>query len=198
MLILFTAAVMLIVAYCYVREGALTAVCMTVNVFLAGLLTFNFYEPLAGELEGMLTSTFLAGYEDAISLFALFALALGGLRVITMNLANTEVDLPALAQQITAGAFGLLSGYLLAGFLVCMLQTLPWSEKFLGFDHQIDSSGPGIRRVLPPDRVWLALMSRASVGPFARPSVDQPNGPESFDREGSWELRYARLRRLKE
>jgi len=43
--------------------------------------------------------------------------------------------------------------------------------------------------VLPPDRVWLALMRRASTGPFR-----QGEDP-GFDPGGSFEQRYARLRR---
>jgi hypothetical protein len=190
MLILFTALVMLIVGYAYFREGVLTAVAMTVNIFLAGLLAFNFYEPIAGELESMVNGTFLAGYEDTISLFLVFAASLAVLRLITMNLAHTEISLPALAQQITATLFGLISGFLLAGFLVCMLQTLPWSERFLAFEPGVDPSGPQLRRYLPPDRVWLAMMSRASTGPLKQ--------GVPFDPEGTFTLRYARLRRTKE
>src|SRR3954466_14948913 len=100
MLFAFTFLVMVIVAYCFFREGVLTSICMTVNVFLAGLVAFNFFEPLAGELESTFSGSFLEGCEDALCLSVLFALTLGVLRVITHNLANAEVELPALAQQI--------------------------------------------------------------------------------------------------
>jgi len=114
------------------------------------------------------------------------------LRVVTHNLANTEMGLAAIVQQVGSVAVGLVSGYLLAGFLVCMLQTLPWSEKFLGFDSSVDPQGSAIRRVMPPDRVWLALMHRAGAGPFSN------EGATTFDPEGTYELRYARQRRVKD
>lgn len=202
MLIFFTLAIMAIVGYVYAREGVLTSICMTVSIFIAGLVAFNFYEPLATELsadntpvqavisEDQKNNSSLGGYEDAICLFGLFAATLGLLRVLTQNLAKTELDLPALAQQISASVFGVISGYLLAGFLVCMFQTLPLNAKFLGFDGNAGTSG--LRRVVPPDRVWLAVMHRASTGPFAA------SPPSPFDPAGTFTLRYARLRRLKD
>ncbi len=195
MLVFLTIAVMLIVAYAHSREGVLTAVAMLVNLFLAGLVAFNFFEPLAAELESALAGSFLAGYEDALCLFGLFALTLGVLRAITNHLANTELALPALVQQVGASAVGLVTGYLAAGFLACVLQTLPWSEKFLGFDSSVDTQqGSGMRRVLPADRVWLAMMHRAGGGFGAL--VQAPANP--FDPHGTFELRYSKLRRLKE
>jgi hypothetical protein len=192
MLVVLTAAIMLIVAYSYFREGVLTALTMLVNIVLAGLVAFNFFEPIADQLESSFDGTILAGLEDCITLFALFALTLGGLRVITNNLANQQVELPALVQQLLGGFIGLMAGYLLAGFLLCMVQTLPLSEKFMGFDSQADPNGSGMRRFLPPDRVWLAMMSKAGIGPLSQAES------VTFDPEGTFELRYALKRRVKE
>jgi hypothetical protein len=191
MIVFATAAIVIIVAYAHSREGVLTAAAMMVNVFIAGLLAFNFYEPLAEQLEDILANSFLEKLEDALSLVILFSLALGGLRVVTSGLASTELDLPALPQQIASVAFGAVTGYLLAGFLFCMVQTLPVGEKFLGFEYEVNSTvASGMRRLIPPDRVWLALMHRASVGPLSQESP--------FDPEATFELRYGKLRRTKE
>jgi hypothetical protein len=199
MLSLLTIIVMLVVAYVYWREGLLTACCMCVNVFLAGLITFNFFEPLAGELEGMFRGSFLAGYEDAVCMTLLFAGTLGALRWVTNNLANTDLDYPALVLRAGNVFFGVLTGYLVSGFLVCMLQTLPWQENFMGFEPKVarKGEGDGSRRLLPPDRVWLALMHRAGAKPLSRsPDPDNPEAPPpTFDPHGTFELRYARFRR---
>ncbi len=192
MLEFFTIAVMAAVAYASVREGVLTAITTLVNVVLAGLVAFNFYEPLAGELEKMFKGTFLAGFEDAIVLFVLFAGSLGILRAVTNNLALSELELPALVQQVGSAGVALVTGYFLAGFLVCTYQTLPWDEKFMGFYYTADPAGGGMRKVLPPDRVWLAMMHRASAQPLSQ------DGAVTFDPQGSFELRYAKLRRFKE
>ena len=140
----------------------------------------------------MLKGTFLAGFEDGLTLFALFAAVLAGLRALTNNLANQEVDLPALVQQVGAGAVALVSGYLIAGFLVVFLQTLPWSENFLDFQYQVDPGAGKFRQFVPPDRLWLSLMNRAGSGPFSQ------NDAVTFDPDGTFGLRYTRLRRYKD
>ena len=191
MLVLLTFVVMGIVAYSYFREGVLTALTMLVNVFVAGLVAYNFWEPLATELESSFTGSFLEGFEDGVCLFALFTLTLGALRAITFNLAPQDIEMPALVQQVASTAIALLTGYLVAGFLLCLLQTLPLGEKFLGFDMAVDSI-PKPRRLVPPDRVWLGLMYRAGTGPLSQADAT------TFDPEGTFELRYAKLRRIKE
>src|SRR5262249_36281508 len=90
------------------------------------------------------------------------------------------------------------TGYLVSGFLLCVLQTLPLERNFWGFEPTLERGGPaaGLRRVLPPDRVWLATMSWASRNPMAQSASD--GSDPSFDPNGSFELRYARHRRASE
>src|SRR5262245_39013836 len=192
MIVVLTFVVMIAVGYAAIREGVLTALCTLINVVLAGVVTFNFFEPLATQLDGMFQNSAVSGYEDALSMFALFCLSLGGLRVVTNNLANQELDLPARLQQVLSVLVALVTGYLVAGFLVCMLQTLPLTEKFLGFEREVDPQMGGLRRMLPPDRVWLGMMHRMGAGPLSW------EGNTTFDPEGTFELRYARYRRIKE
>jgi uncharacterized membrane protein required for colicin V production len=192
MLEIMTGLVILIVAYSYFREGVLTALTTLVNVFIAGLVAFNFYEPLAESLQNSFTGGMLNDFEDAVSLFVLFTGTLAALRYITNNLASGEIELNALAQQIGATALGALTGYLVAGFLLCMLQTIPWSQNFLSFSAQVQDPPVPIRALLPPDRVWLGLMHRAGLGPFKQ------EDSSTFDPEGTFELRHERLRRIRE
>ena len=65
--------------------------------------------------------------------FLLFLVTLALLRGLTNSLAATEMDFPPAVQQGGAAFFGVVTGYLVAGFLVCAIQTLPLSERFLGF-----------------------------------------------------------------
>jgi hypothetical protein len=191
MLGFLTVLVMLLVTYAFWREGALTAFTMLVNVFLAGLVAFGCWEPIAAELDALFRGSFLSGYEDSLCLVGLFSLSLGLLRLTTNNLAGSEPVYHPAVRQGGSVLCGLITGYLVAGFLVCVLQTLPWHRNFMNFDPDVqpDVVGAKIRRVLPPDRVWLALMHRASTGPF-RWGEDP-----GFDPGGSFEQRYARLRR---
>lgn len=201
MLAIITILIMLGVAYVYLGEGLFTAFTMFCGVMAAGLFTFNFWEPIANALGGAVSGTFLAGYEDALVMVFLFAAVLGGFRVIANNFAPFQVEYHALLQSLGGAFFGLLTGYLVTGFLICVLQTLPWKQEFgLGFSPE---PGGGLRQVLPPDQVYLAMMYRAGAYAFSNtegPGTPKESDPyadqyQTFDKYGNFELRYARFRR---
>jgi hypothetical protein len=199
MLAFVTILIMLICAYAYWREGLYTALCMSINLLLAGLVAFNFWEPVADMFDSLLRRSFLAGYEDFFILIVFFALALGVLRMITNNLCPKQVEYVGYFQQLGGAAFGLVTGYLAAGFLLCALQTLPWHESFMNFEPR-DPTEIGSRRLLPPDRVWLSLMRYAGSKPFSwkedsHDADDPADRYLTFDRHGTFELRYRRYRR---
>jgi hypothetical protein len=198
-----TVVIMLIVAYAYSREGLFTACTMAINVLLAGLVAFNFWEPLAALLDPMLSGSFLHGYEDTVCLILLFAVTLGLLRTVTNNLARSRVQFQGWLQSGGAILFGLLTGYLVSGFLICTIQTLPWHENFMFFEAKYET-GPEhlLRHVMPPDRVWLGLMHRAGAYAFSNREDARRETAASyydryvtFDKYGNFELRYARYRR---
>lgn len=187
-----TVVMMLVAAYAFLRQGVLPAFVMLCNVLLSGLIAFNFFEPVAAELDPMLSDSFLHGYEDSLCLMGLFCLSLVFLRWLTNALIHTTIEYTAALQQGGAVLFGMLTGYLVAGFLVCVAQTMPFDEHFMQFDARVDTQtgGAKIRHILPPDRVWLAMMHRASQTSLAWDD-DTP-----FDPDGSFELRYDHERRL--
>jgi len=197
-----TVILMLLVAYAYFREQALTAFAMFVNVCLAGVVTCNFWEPVADWLDPILVGSFFAGFEDFVVMVLLFCVTLGLLRVATNSLAYAAVEYPAAVGQGGGIFFGLLTGYLVAGFLVAALETLPWHEHFMYFEPRAENES-SFRSFFPPDRAWLALMCRAGAYPLSGREIDDPpEEPESnydryqtFDREGTFELRYQRYRR---
>jgi uncharacterized membrane protein required for colicin V production len=224
MLQIMTVLIMLAVAYAFWREGLMTAATTFVNVILAGIVAFNFWEPLADVFEPVLAGSILAGYEDAIVMLILFALTLGILRLATNNLCNKDLEYPPALLRGGGLAFGLLTGYLVAGFLVCLMQTLPWHKEFWWFEPEVNDKSPTavIRHVLPADRVWLGLMYRTGAyglcdgvdakacdaavretkekDPSADPDAVIAAMPATrkyitFDKYGSFELRYARYRR---
>lgn len=179
-----TVCVMLAVAAFQVREGLFRAWLLFLNVSFAGLLTFDWFEPLARAV-GSLGPTW-DDYADAVSIAVLFCVLLLALRWVTAYLSPSEPALPPLVRRVGGFLLGLASGYLLAGILLCTVQTLPLPERFLGYDPEI---GIGLGS---PDRVWLATVHRASGRIF-----DRPRGQTRwFDADGSFILRYARYRRL--
>jgi hypothetical protein len=208
MLAFMTVLLMLLVAYCFWREGLLTACTTCINVLIAGLVAFNFWELIADLLDPLFQETVVAGYEDALCLVALFALTLGLLRWVTNSLANRQLEYHPVLDQGGRVVLGLLTGYLIAGFLVCVLQTMPLPDDFMQFTPGSDPNEvSAIRRVLPPDHVWLALMRRAGSYPFAffeDEDFGKQNGHEpetvteryrTFDKYATFELRYFRYRR---
>lgn len=187
------------VAYAMWREGLFTATAYLLNVLFSGFVTYEFFEPLADSLEGTLGETMFAGFEDFLAQIAIFAVCLIALRWAVNELSPNLIDYPLPAQQFGAAAGGFLAGYLLAGFLICSFQTLPWHERFLGFEPpgEVESAG---RSVLPPDRVWLALMRYAGANVLSwrefDPSAESPyDRVRTFDPGATYELRYLRYRR---
>jgi hypothetical protein len=186
-----TVVIMVIVGYASWREGLLTAFCAFCNVLFSGIIAFNFWEPLAAVIDSMAAESFLHGYEDFLCLTILFLIPLVSLRWLTNQLAHRMPDFHTALQHGGSVIFGMASGYLIGGFLVCVLQTLPWHERFMNFNPEQDPNAPGagLRRILPSDRLWLAMMHRLSSG---RLEWEDTN---AFDRNGNFELRYARYRR---
>jgi hypothetical protein len=203
MLIIATLLIMALVGFFYSQEGLFTAFLMFVNVLIAGLLTFNFWEPLAGVLAPLFARNFLRGCEDMLAITLLFGITFALLRILTEKLNDTPIAFPAGVQQLGGLFFGLLTGYLVTGLLVVALQTLPWGQHFLGFEPPAANES-AVRSYLPPDRVWLALMHRAGTHSFNRVEFSDAESDDpadvylTFDRNGSFEIRYFRLRRTRD
>jgi hypothetical protein len=144
--------IMLAVAYAHAREGFYSAATILFASLIAGLVAFGFYEPLVETIGD------LGGFEDAICLTGLFCVTLGILRYASISLVPHEVQTHPHLHQLGGGALGLVTGYLAAGFLLCVWQTLPWHPNFMGFE-------PGsARRAMPPDQNWLRLVRQANRG----------------------------------
>ncbi|GIW78877.1 MAG: hypothetical protein KatS3mg105_0684 [Gemmatales bacterium] len=189
MLEAFTVVVVFVVGCVFAWQGLFAACTMFVNFLLAGLICFNIWEPIADALELFFRGSIIQGYEDFLSLIFSFWIFLSVFRILTNYLAPQQIDFDPLLQHVGGGVMGLLLGYLASGLLVCAMQTLPWDERFLGFDPSY-SKEDVVRRYIPADRVWLAMMHRASAGPFA-------SGDGTFDADGSFTIRYARDRRFR-
>jgi len=199
MLAFLTILLMLIVAYAQFREGIFTALTVLINIVIAGVIAFNFWEPVADFLDPKLHGSFVGGWEDFFVLFILFSAALITLRIVTNNLAPTQIEFAATPNQFGGAFVGLCSGYLLAGFLTCMMQTLPWHEEFMGFAPRSSNEGPS-RAFLPPDRVCLTMLRHLGAYPLASAEIDPgAKSPydryRTFDRGATFEQRYQRYRR---
>ena len=199
-LMIATLLIILATVWSQYRNGLFSSVAMLIKVVIAGLVAFNFFEPIADFLDPVFQNNILAGSEDLISLLVLFSVTLFILRLFTNQLAPEMIEEHGALQHFGAGGVGVVTGYLLAGFLTCALQTLPIDENFMGFEPR-NPSEPGYRSFCPPDRVWLVLMRHAGAYPFTWNEEPRPEGASAveryatFDRNATFELRYLRYRR---
>lgn len=200
MLMLATLVIMLIVGYAQFRNGISSSIGLLISVLLSGLLAFNFWEPLADLVEPYTQGTMVSGCEDLILLVLIFSVALALFRLaINTYLAPDLIDQHGMLQFFGAAGVGLITGYLVAGFLLCAVQTLPLDDHFLDFETRAPQEAP-LRSFLPPDRVWLSLMRHAATYPLnskeENPDADTMHDRfATFDRHGTFELRYQRYRR---
>ena len=66
----------------------------------------------------------------------------------------------------------------------------------MGFEMKTNENQPKtLRRIFPPDRVWLAMMHCAGAGPLSW-REDAQGRPRTFDPHGNFPLRYGRYRRF--
>ncbi len=151
----FTILMMLGVAYAYLREGLLTAFAMLINVLIAGTVAFNLFEPLASMMEPTLSNTFFAGYEDMVCLIGLFAITLGILHTIVNTISASMVRCPAPMQR-PGGTCRPRGRFSAPGSWCALYRRFPGTATSMSFDWEVKSTPEPIRRVLPPDRVWLA------------------------------------------
>jgi hypothetical protein len=146
---------------------------MVFNVILAALIATNYFEPLAGWLDGQMASyTFLL---DFISMWLIFALAIVILRAITDMLSRVKVRFKKPVELVGGLVCGGIVGWLMICFTLFSLHTAPLGFKFLGggFDPQAKMFFG-----MAPDHQWLK---------FAREQSNPENGPltagEAFDPE---------------
>ncbi|MEM9702066.1 MAG: CvpA family protein [Planctomycetota bacterium] len=147
------------------NEGALGAVTTFFSVILGGLLAMNFFEPLAGVIEGALGER-----ADIIALLVLFAAFVTGIRLACEQIAPRMLEVPTPVYHGVRWAFGGATGYVTMAILLTSLHTAPLPRTFLGFAPERGFMRPGgnLFDVDAPDRRWLAFTRYVSLKPLAK------------------------------
>lgn len=176
-------AVVGVIIWCVASEGLWGSAHTFLCVLISGLLAMNFFEPVAGFLDGMLGS--YRNYSDVIALVGLFTALIFGLRLGTEHLCPTFIQLPSAADQAGRWVFAALTGYLTMAVLLTSLHTAPFPREFMGFKpERANFFG------MAPDRQWLGFMQYVTEKSFAKQIYKDPNTKEliynTFD--GKWEL----------
>lgn len=145
-----------VVAWCVASEGPFGAGLTFLCVLFAGLLAMNFYETVAGLLDGI--SLGMKDYSDIVALVGLFALLTFLGRLATDNIAPSEIEYDARVYQAARWLFGLATGYATMAILLTALHTAPLPRTFMGFAPERQN----LFDAAAPDRQWLGFMQRVS------------------------------------
>ena len=149
-----------IIVWCVAAEGLWGAAHTFLCVLIAGLLAMNFFEPLAGFLDGMLGD--FKKFSDIVALLGLFIGFIFALRLGTEQLSPTFIQLPSTIDQAGRWVFSALTGYVTMAVLLTSMHTAPFSREFLGFKpEQAAFFG------LAPDRQWLGFTQYITEKPFS-------------------------------
>lgn len=167
-----------IVTWCVSTEGLWGAAHTLLCVLLSALLAMNFFEPLAGFLDGMLGSA--RTYSDIIALVGLFTAFVFATRLASEQLAPTFIQLHPTLDQVGRWGFAALTGYLTMAVLLTALHTAPLPREFMGFKpERANFFG------MSPDRQWLGFTQYVTEKSFSwirfHNAVTKTDIPHAFD-----------------
>ncbi|MHB8970282.1 MAG: CvpA family protein [Pirellulaceae bacterium] len=138
-----------------------------INMLLAMMLAFNYFEPLANMLDGVDRSyTYLW---DFLALWGLFALCFGLLRAVTDTLSRKRVAFDFWVETVGRSLLAVWIAWLFIGFICATMHTAPLGPHPLGF-QQTPTSGNFLG--MAPGRQWLAFLQSRSRGALSRSESD--------------------------
>jgi hypothetical protein len=177
-LLLLTFAIIAACVGLLLNEGIWSNAIRLINVVTAALLATNWYETVAGWLDGSYTY-----FVDFVALWFLFCLFMVIFRVATDFASRMKVRFLATADRIGGVLLATWIGWVMVCFTMMSLHTAPLPRNFLGFEP-----GKAAFFGLGPDRQWLAFTQRMSRGGFSRWT------PTEFDARGEFIPKYASRR----
>jgi uncharacterized membrane protein required for colicin V production len=158
---LIITALILLMTYALMSEGVWGAAVMFFNVLFSGLITFNFYEPLAE----LIDSTGIGwGFSDTFSMLFIFCISVVLLRMTTESLAPAMLRFPMPIDHVGRFLFGLGTSLLTVAILLLSCHTAPVHKKIFGtIDYNRKPPfGLGL------DHKWLGFFQYTTGGIFAR------------------------------
>lgn len=185
-----------VVTWCTASEGAWGSVLTFLCVLFSGLLTMNFFEPIAALIEES-GGSFLEPYADLIAFIGLFAglTALG--RAATDQISPTDIAMEGPVYQATRWVFAAATGYTTMAILATAVHTAPLPRNFVGFAPEKKN----LFDMAAPDREWLGFTQRVSERVLANGRIfDGPvwevpgSSPPKNEVWPSFAIRYATRR----
>jgi hypothetical protein len=168
MLTLVLLLIFLIVVAAVWFQGLWSGILVWLNMLLAMMIAFNYFEPLAGLIESQDRSfTYLV---DFLALWGLFVLTYGLLRVMSDMLSRRRVAFDFWTETVGRSVMALWVGWLFVSFVCASLHTAPLGPHPMGF-QQTPTSGNFLG--MAPGKQWLAFMQSRSRGALSRGEDDQ-------------------------
>lgn len=146
-----------VVTWCVSSEGAWGAALTFLCVLFAGLLTMNFFEPIAAMIEDK-GGNLLAPYADLVAFVGLFTIFTLLGRLGTEQLAPTDLEVEGRLYQAGRWVFAAATGYLTMAILLTALHTAPLPRNFIGFRPEANN----LFEFDAPDRRWLGFVQFVS------------------------------------
>src|SRR4051794_13746610 len=131
---LIIGALILGMTYALSSEGLWGSALMFFNVLFAGVIAFNFYEPLATLLATNVS--FLSGFADMLCLMALFIVSVVLLRLTTESLAPAMVRFPTPIYHAGRFLFALAGSLVTLAIILLAFECAPVHKKvFTVYDY---------------------------------------------------------------
>ncbi len=162
-LIIVVTLLILGIAFFQVTQGFYSALIMAILTAVCAVLAFAFYEPLAAALRDTLGAP-----AEGVSLLALFALPLLGLRFAADKFLGANAVASVWLDRLAGGALGLFVGTVAVGVTLVALQMLPVPASFMGYTAYNESLQRQ-DRVAPfyPDEFVVGMVDTLSAGSFS-------------------------------
>ncbi|MBM4089969.1 MAG: hypothetical protein FJ276_11195 [Planctomycetes bacterium] len=200
MLNLILLLIFVLIAFVLWFQGLWSNVVTLINLLIAMMLAFNYFEPLATLLENqnMRSYTYLW---DFLILWGVFVLSYGLLRAATDFVSRKRVVFNFWVEKIGSGVVAAWVAWLFIGFTCASLHTAPLGPHPMGF-QKTPTSAEFLG--FSPGRYWLAFMQSRSRGAFSRGESDGTKrsplekdkdvNARIFDPESTFILRYHQRR----
>jgi hypothetical protein len=167
-----------------VNGGLWTNTLVLINTVTAGLIAFNYFEPLASWLDKQLPS--FTYVWDFLSVWLVFSVAMGIMRTATDLLSRVKVKFKRPVDQIGGILMACIVGMVMVCFTAATLHTAPLARKFL-----FDSFDPDSPMSMTPDRKWLNFVRMESRGSFYHRGPKDNRGAFNFTPTNTFISKYA-------
>lgn len=182
--------------YALTSEGLWGAALMFFNILFAGMIAFNFYEPLAVLLD---KTGINWGFSDTLCFLGIFCVTLVILRLTTESLAPAMVRFPTPVYQAGRFIFGIAASMLTIAILLIGAECAPVQKKL--FKAYTYESRPPFGLGL--DHHWLGFFQHETGGAFAQynkgsrdpfGTYGQGNALNLFDPRSEWLINHQNAR----